>query len=271
MKNELPFHRYQQKRDIAIEAEDKRRRGEFEKNLAAKTERIMGLQSVLEHLSKPQPENVEPHLGNKVPMPKPREQLCKDFFHCNIWNLEPVLLDELAAARLADDSDRIDEIRNVIRAASWMTHKRTDANVAVEIAREKAGLILHEHEIHHAILTDEGFEKESRTVDSDLVGIKQVIDDLENFRSIGKDTEHSLRYVESSLEQDWQEFLKTIKEEHAPWPENPAVELTGKSGDLAERIEAWRMIRDQLYFQRYNENLSKIGQMHSEPKNPFID
>ena len=270
MKLENPFtpekfhHRSQKMRDAGIAAEDVLRRGAYEKNLAAGAERILGLQAVLEHLSKPRPKDVEPHLENNLPVPKPRGQLCKDFFRCNIWDVEPVLLDELAAARKAHDEQRIDEIRKIIRAASWLRHDRTDGKIAVQVAREQAELILRDHELHHATMTEEGFEKEAAAIDPDLIGIKQVMKDITKFNAIGKDAEHSIRYVEDALEHDWQEFLNVSKKENAPWPENPGVELEGKTADLAERINAWRMIRDQLYFQRYQENLSKIGKLHAE-------
>ncbi len=271
--NEKPpfYHSEQDRRDATIATERRRKEMQetYENTLAKNPGHILGLKDVMAHFSKPYPETFEPHLSKKVPTQKKREELFKKFFQYNIWDVEPTLLDELSAAHESQNRDRIDNTRQMIRAASWMTHKRTDAKVAVETAREKANLILREHEIYHAMLTEEGFEKESRSVDSDLIGIKQVIEDLESFRSIGKDTEHSLRYVESAIEHDWDTFLQTIQEEKSDWPENPGIELTGKTADLADRIEAWRIIRDQLYFQRYNENLSKIGQLHSEQKNPF--
>lgn len=269
MKKELPYHKIQARRDTRVLDERKYRQTEYEKNLAAGTERILGLQAVLEHLSKPRPKDVEPHLEKNLPVPKPREQLCKDFFRCNIWDVEPILLDELAAARRAHDENRIDQIRKIIRAASWLKHERTDDKVAVQVAQEKAELILRDHELHHAMMTEEGFEDEAAKIDPDLIGIKQVIEDITKFNVIGKDAEHSIRYVENALEQDWEEFLKRSKEENAPWPENPGIELEGKTADLAERIKAWRMIRDQLYFQRYEENLSKVGRLHSPHENPF--
>jgi hypothetical protein len=261
---EKNYHRQQQMRDASALAENVRRRGEYEKNLAAHAERMVGLQSVLEHLSKPQPQDVEPYFEKNVPSPKNRVELCKDFFRCNIWDVEPVLLDELAAARAAHDEIRIDEIRKIIRAASWMKHERTNEKIAVQIAKEKAELFLMDHEIRHTMLSEEGFNKEAEKMDPDLIGIKQVIESLDGFSAIGKDAEPSIRYVEAALEHDWDEFLKVLKEEKAPWPENPGVKLEGKVADLAERIKAWRMIRDQLYYQRYNENLSKIGRLHAE-------
>lgn len=261
---EKPYHRVQSMRYASALAENIRRKGEYEKHLAANAERMLGLQSVLEHLSKPRPEDVEPYFEKNIPSPKKRAELCKDFFRCNIWDIEPVLLDELAAARAARDTNRVDELRKILRAASWMKHDRTNEKIAVQVAKEKAELFLMDHELRHTMLSEEGFGKEAEKMDPDLVGIKQVIHDLDGFSAIGKEAEASVRYVEGALEHDWDEFLKAVKEENAPWPENPGVKLEGRVADLAERIKAWRMIRDQLYYQRYNENLSRIGRLHAE-------
>jgi hypothetical protein len=261
---EKPYHRIQKERDKSAVAENARRAAEHEKNLASHAERMMDLQEVVKHLSKPRPDDVEPYYETRVPQPKNREQLCQDFFRCNVWDVEPVLLDELMAARESGDQNRIDEIRQIIRASSWMKHERTDSKVAAMKSQEKAELFHRDHTLRHAMMSEEGFEKEAANIDPDLVGIKQVMEAIDGFSAIGKDAEPAINYVERALENDWEEFLKTMKEEQAPWPDNPGVKLEGKVADLAERIKAWRMIRDQLYFQRYNENLSKIGQLHSD-------
>lgn len=263
------YHRAQAERNKSALEENVRRRAEYEKNLAAHAERILDLQAVITHLAKPKPEDVEPYFESRVPNPKDRGQLCKDFFLCNVWDVEPVLLDELAAAKNAGDQKRIDEIRQIIRAASWMKHERTDAQKAVQIAEEKALLIKKDHELRHAMISESGFEKEAAMIDADLLAIESVIESIRGFHAIGKEVEPAIRYVEQALEQDWDDFLAVRKEENAPWPENPGVKLEGKLADLAERIKTWRIIRDQLYFQRYHENLSKIGRLHSQPQNPF--
>ncbi|MCE9586014.1 hypothetical protein K8R04_01700 [Candidatus Uhrbacteria bacterium] len=261
---EKPYHRVQQARDKSALEENKRRVIEYEKNLGAQAERMMDLQNVIAHLSKPRPEDVEPYYETRVPQPKNREQLCKDFFRCNSWDVEPVLLDELMAARESHDEKRIDEIRQIIRASSWMKHERTDSKVALEKTKEKAELFHQDHSMRHAMLTESGLEKEAEKIDPDLNGIKEVLEAIDGFHAIGKDAEPAIRYVEGALEHDWEEFLNALKEEQQPWPENPGVKLEGKTADLSERIKAWRMIRDQLYFQRYEVNLSKIGKLHSE-------
>lgn len=261
---EKPYHRVQQERDKSAMAENTRRVAEYEKNLAAQAERMMDLQNVIQHLSKPRPTDVEPYFEKRVPQEKNREQICKDFFRCNVWDVEPLLLDELVAAREAHDEQRIDEIRQIIRASSWLKHERTDSKVAVEKTKEKAELFHQDHSIRHSMLTESGFEKEAAKIDPDLNGIKLVLEAVDGFNAIGKEAEPAIKYIEGALEHDWEEFLSTLKEEGQPWPENPGVRLEGKSADLAERIKAWRMIRDQLYFQRYEINLSKIGKLHSE-------
>jgi len=261
-----PYHRVQQERDKSALAENVRRKAGLEAYHAAHAERMMDLQAVVGHLSKPKPKDVEPYFETHVPEPKNREQLCKDFFNCNIWDVEPVLLDELTAALASRDEKRIAEIRKIIRAASWMKHERTDSKVAMEKTREKAELFHQDHTMRHAMFTEDGFEKEAAKIDPDLIGIKSVLEAIDGFGAIGKNAELAIRYVESALENDWDEFLNVLKEEKAEWPNNPIVvrDYKGKIADLAERINAWRMIRDQLYYQRYEENLSKIGKLHSE-------
>jgi len=253
----------------SAQAENERRRAAYEKNLAAHAERMMDLQSVLGHLSKPRPKDVEPYFENKLPKPKSRERACEDFFTCNIWDVEPLLLDELSAARASGDQARIDEIRQIIRAASWMKHERTDENVAVQMTREKTELFQHDHATRHAMMTEIGFKREAAKIDPDLIGTKTVLEAIDGFAAIGNDAEPALRYVEGAIEQDWDAFLVALEKEKAPWPENPGVKLEGNAADLMERIKAWRMIRDQLVYQRYYENLSKIGRLHSKSKNPF--
>lgn len=263
------YHDEQQTRNKSALEENLRRRGEYEKNLAAHAERMLDLQAVIKHLSKPRPADVEPYFEKRVPETKNREQLCQDFFRCNVWDVEPVLLDELVTARESGDTVRIDKIRQIIRAASWMKHDRTDSKKAAEVAMDKAELFKRDHEIRHAMVSEDGFKKEAAEIDADISGIQNVLESIKDFNAIGKDAEPAIRYVEAALENDWTEFLKALKEEKAPWPENPGVQLKGHVADLAERIKAWRIIRDQLYFQRYNENLSKIGRLHSKPENPF--
>ncbi len=78
------YHRTQAERDKSALAENIRRRAEYEKNLAAHAERVLDLQAVIAHLAKPKPEDVEPYFESRVPSPKDRGQLCKDFFLCNV-------------------------------------------------------------------------------------------------------------------------------------------------------------------------------------------
>jgi|GEM_PF-1526715 len=266
-----PYHRIQEERALSALQENARRRAEYEKNLAEHAERILDLEAVMTHLAKPKAEDIEPYFETRVPSPKNRQDLCKNFFLCNIWDVEPVLLDELLAAKKEQNPERIETIRKIIRAASWMKHERTDAKKAVEIAKEQAKRFQEDHRIKHAMLTESGFEKDAERLDADLVAIESVIESLQNFHDIGPDVETNLLYVERELDNDWDAFLTHIKQEKAEWPENPGVELVGSVADYAERIKAWRIIRDQLYYQRYNINLSKIGQLHSQPKNPFSE
>lgn len=265
-------NKYQQEREafrLSALAESERRRREYEKNLAQHAERILDLQAVVEHLAKPRPQDVTPYFEARIPQQKNRQDLCKNFFLCNIWDVEPVLLDELITAKEENNPERIEEIRKIIRAASWMKHERTDAKKAVQTAQEQATRFKQDHLIKHSMLTEAGFEKEAEHLDANLQAIEAVILSLQNFHDIGPEIETSLRYVESELEHDWDRFLSILKKEKSPWPENPAVELEGSSHEYAERIKAWRIIRDQLYYQRYNINLSKIGQLHSSQENPF--
>jgi len=207
---EKPYHRVQKERDKSALAENVRRLAEHEQHLAAHAERMMDLQNVIGHLAKPKPEEVEPYFESRVPQSKNREQLCKDFFMCNVWDVEPVLLDELVAARASGDQSRIDEIRQIIRAASWMKHDRTNSKIAMREPREKAELFHRDHAMRHAMMSEEGFEKEAAKIDPDLVGIREVIDAIDNFSAIGEEAEPAIKYVEGALEQDWDEFLKVM-------------------------------------------------------------
>jgi len=79
-------------------------------------------------------------LVSHLPNLPTRVAVCKDFFHCNIWEVEPYLLDDLHKAKETHNEAEIQHIREMIRAASWASHGRTDAQTCLKLAK-KLGII----------------------------------------------------------------------------------------------------------------------------------
>lgn len=78
-------------------------------------------------------EDVIAHIRTKLPAdsgPESWKNVCEDVLHCQLPNVEPLLLKELAAAKgnLADE----EQIRGLLRAVSWYNHppKTTEEIVA---------------------------------------------------------------------------------------------------------------------------------------------
>lgn len=97
-------------------------------------------------------------LASAVPDLPTRSNICKNFFSCNIWDVEPYLLDDLLKAKKAKNKEEIQRVREMIRAASWASHGRTDAELCLRLLKE---LRLDLPEIHAALqnyLCDEQIE-----------------------------------------------------------------------------------------------------------------
>lgn len=263
------FHAWQANRDASARLENKRRmeaarsrsanpfKGERE-NPQAGPERILDLQALARHLAQPLDPDVTPRLSGRLPPEAHPENVF------NVWDIEPRLLDELRHALESGDSEKIKEARMYVRAGSWSTHGRTDDEVAAREARDMAAKMMAEHSTKKSMLAEEGFARDRRALETEMAGMERVIESLEAFDCDEK-TESALRFVEDAVEEDWERLFEALEDEGAPWPKDAetAEALPGRAGDIAERIVAWRKIRDQLAFQRLYSHLCKIGQEHS--------
>lgn len=75
-------------------------------------------------------------LSSAVPNLPSRREICRDFFHCNIWDVEPHLLDDLHQAKKGGNENDVHLIRELIRAASWASHGRTDPVVCLQLMKQ---------------------------------------------------------------------------------------------------------------------------------------
>lgn len=172
---------------------------------------------------------------------------CAHVYRCDPWKYEPILLDDLIAERVgANDPVRINALRGLIRAGSWMTYEPvTESDVQRKLSdiqrREEADWM-------------------SRVRRSDPDTAKELLENMEEQREefervrraihegvVGETLEDAVRTIENFNAFAWTEAKKTLAAKGLAWQDarrDPAVR------PLIEEIEKLRAVRDLLYFRR---------------------
>lgn len=150
------------------------------KQTSLEPERIPNVESLHTYLLETEEWENGP-LTSTIPDLPGRRDICKNFFSCNIWDVEPYLIDDLNNAKLANDKDEIRHIREMIRAASWASHGRTDAKKCLELAKS-------------INLTN-----------------KAVLDTLKRFLC-DDEVESAVRFIEEEIDNEWDKIAKNTND-----------------------------------------------------------
>lgn len=197
-------------------------------------------------------------LEAKLPELMRREEICRNFFQCNVWDAEPHLLDDLSAAELSGDKDQVNHVREMIRAASWASHGRTNGQVATAIVETYLERLKREADAFHK----QGMELWTNRSKKQIESAETMLEALRK-TTCDEQAEAAVLAAEELIAQTWDEFIEAWKTERArnpklPWPDR-GVELPAKAGELMKELSRYRQIRDQLYYQRLYSHLCRIA------------
>lgn len=195
----------------------------------------------------------EPHgeLASILPEVKSRAGLCQDFFRCNIWDVEPHLLDDLRHALTSGNSQHTDELRRYIRAASWASHGPVNIELARKLANEHLERVKGQKILNHDELTRAERILETTTANT-----------------CNEEAENATQDIELLVEAAWRDFVTAWKEEKIKnpdlwWPITKApLHTLGFPKKLlakGEQLVKLREIRDHIYFNRLHKNLCRIA------------
>lgn len=172
---------------------------------------------------------------------------CAHAYSCDPWKYEPILLDDLIAERAgANDPARINTLRGLIRAGSWMSYEPvTEEDVQKRLS---------------AVQRREEEDWMSRVRRADPATAKEHLENMEEQKQefervrraisdgvVGEGLEEAVRIIENFNAYAWTETKKTLAAKGLMWQDarrDPAVR------PLIDEIEKLRAVRDLLYHRR---------------------
>lgn len=173
-------------------------------------------------------------------------EACKHAYSCDPWKYEPVLFDDLIAARIKEDKPGQDELRGIIRAGSWMTYPRVDAK---DIESRLKSVQQQEEaswtwRIRQA---DPDTAKELRDdlkeVQQEIVGIQRALTD----GVVGPELESATRAIEDISARLWTD-LKQLASIHGL--SNEDLRRNHLTKPITQELERLRPVRDLIYYRR---------------------
>jgi len=183
-------------------------------------------------------------------------EACESVFRCDPWMVEPIVLEELmleSSKGTTADPARIERLRGLIRAGSWMSYDRTEPDDAY---RQFAVIVKRELERRNAEVSRQAQDAE-RASDPELAHeLRNAFEDekalfergLKAFRdgAAGKDAEPAARTIEYLFIRDYM-ALKQLAIRH------PGLTLDDArrhpvGRPFAKEIEQLRPARDWAYF-----------------------
>jgi len=165
-------------------------------------------------------------------------EACNDIAGCDPWTYEPFMLDELFRERRgSNDPARINELRGLIRAGSWMTYPRIGAKDALDdIAAIKR---MHAEESLSGLLAE--LSNAERAISKGIVG---------------EGLERVTTSVENLCAQEWHAIKMQAATHGVTWKnakENP------NTARAATELDRLRPLRDFIYQRRLYPKWSNIG------------
>lgn len=211
-------------------------------------------------------QSYERHLYNNQPLHE---------FRLNVFSWEPKLLDDLKRAEAKNDPEAIQDLRSLIRAGSWNSHRPINANQAKNLAEEWRQKLLKQP-------TDAQLEL-TAVMNPDLSQVEDMLSlfSLKNAKC-GPEAEKTAQFIEDKLREAWlafnacyRETTKQFKKEcheygdrfdsyPLAWPFSRNINsiekstigrVSGHTYDFAELHDAYhriielRQLRDQVYYQ----------------------
>ncbi|MCK9360985.1 hypothetical protein M0Q28_02025 [Patescibacteria group bacterium] len=201
----------------------------------------------------------EDHVRGPLEKLKPSLTLPQEYadmrFKPDLYIAEPAVIDDMEAAKAEGDLDRVERVRNHLRAMSWDTHGRTDDEVAKTIAKE----LLEETKAEASGEPRNPFEQRGFDFsDPDVEEWERVIKTLEDIECKGDKVEPATRFVEKKVIEAWRDLIRPFREkkgERSEWPTSYPVaknppKLTPEVQKAVDHLVKLRHVRDQLYYHR---------------------
>ncbi len=231
-----------------------------------KVERIGDWKDLLRDFLKQTPIEIQPTVSPLMPKRITWDDVRKQGYFMNIWDLEPLLLDALELAKEKKDENRVQLLRGLVRSASWPTH----GPVNPDIAKKDAEVFLAEAQEHESATKNNPFEKQTGfgfEEEAKADAWQKVMKAVGAMDCKGDRVEAATDFVERVFVKEWKAFLALYKKEKKrTWPDRGTnVKLEPEVEMATERIVKLREIRDQLYYQRLFPKLCEFGQRGTKP------
>lgn len=184
-----------------------------------------------------------------------KEQLCDALFGCKVWPTEELLLEDLVRAKHAGNAKEVSQLRDLIHANSWSSHKATPSHDALI---KKASQLCEALEAERSSLARAN--PDDATNFDERIHEGTVILDALRTHIDSERAEAAALAIEHWMDDAWRHFQAIRKSVPFDWKEEKKLRGTRPQlRAIMERIEALRVIRDQLYFQRLYPVLFREG------------
>ncbi|MDQ7814963.1 MAG: hypothetical protein RDU25_04135 [Patescibacteria group bacterium] len=172
-------------------------------------------------------------------------EACDNVFGCDPWKYEPILLDQLFAERRgAADPEKINRLRGLIRAGSWMNYPRTTEKMALEdlaVVRRSETQDWHERIRHADPDTSKELAKNRDELLEELTEAEQAL----TKKTTGDGLDPAARTVEDLLGHEWFSMKQLIAANGLNWQAARTHHLTAAR---IQEIERLRALRDFIYY-----------------------
>ena len=256
-RGETTYQRRSAERDKSVLAERARQKQDHTKHMR-EVERMPNIEALHSYLEHSEIQQGSGTLAARLPKLAEREEICRNFFQCNVWDAEPYLLDDLQAAKQSGEQEQVKHIREMIRAASWASHGRTDGQIAAKLTED----YLKQLKEQIGAFKQQGMELWASQTQKHISDAETILDALKT-TACDEQAEDAILAAESLITETWDAFItewtaEKKKDAKLPWP-NRGVELPGKLGKLVKSLTQYRQMRDQLYYQRLYSHLCQIA------------
>lgn len=174
------------------------------------------------------------------------EEACKHAYSCDPWKYEPVLFTDLIKARINDDKPLQNELRELIRAGSWMTYPRVNEKEIEtrlkEVERQEESSWTWRIRQSDPDTAKE-LSKDLQEVKGDIEGIRQSLQK----GTVGLELETATRAIEDISARLWTD-LKQLSSIHGL--KEKELRTHHLTSPITQEIERLRPIRDLIYYRR---------------------